>query len=252
MTTTLAATVDSEPSFLLEDGPLLAVNKPAGLLTQGAPVGIPTVEGWVKDQLKTKYAKPGNVYLGIPHRLDRPVSGVIVFARNSKAAQRLAEQFQQRTVRKEYLCITEGIPDQATERWCDWLLKDAAAAHVTVVPPETAGAKAASLTYEVLAAQNGRALVRVHLETGRMHQIRVQFAQRGLPIIGDRQYGARVPFPGENGTGAHPAAIALHAVRLELSHPIRYDRVTLVAPPPPTWGELGLSAEALAQAVRAV
>mgnify|MGYP002685280411 CR=1 FL=1 len=104
MTTTLAETVVAEPSFLCEDGPLLAVYKPAGMLTQGVPEGIPTVEGWVKDQLKIKYNKPGNVYLGIPHRLDRPVSGVIVFARNSKAAKRLAEQFSRGTRKASRCC----------------------------------------------------------------------------------------------------------------------------------------------------
>ncbi len=248
MTTTLAETVVAEPCFLCEDGPLLAVHKPAGMLTQGVPEGIPTVEGWVKEQLKAKYNKPGNVYLGIPHRLDRPVSGVIVFARNSKAAKRLAEQFQQRTVRKEYLCITEGVPVVPSERWSDWLLKDAATAHVTVVSPETPGAKLATLTYDVIATHAGRALVRVQLETGRMHQIRVQFAERGCPIVGDRQYGATSLFPGDVSESPHPAAIALHAHRLELSHPIRYDRVTLVAPPPPLWESLGLPTESLAMA----
>lgn len=243
MTTTLADPVMVEPCFLCEDGPLLAVHKPAGMLTQGVPEGIPTVEGWVKQQLKLKYNKPGNVYLGIPHRLDRPVSGVMVFARNSKAAQRLAEQFQNRSVRKEYLCITEGIPEVPTERWSDWLLKDATTAHVTVATSESAGAKLATLRYEVISTHAGRALVRVQLETGRMHQIRVQFAARGCPIVGDRQYGATSAYPGEVSTGAHPAAIALHAHRLELLHPIRYDRVTLTASPPVIWESLGVPVE---------
>lgn len=225
-----------EPSVLLEDGPLLGILKPAGLLTQGVPGGIPTVEAWVKEYLRTTYQKPGNVYLGIAHRLDRPVSGVMVFAKNSKAAARLAEQFRERRVRKFYLCIVEGVPTESPGTLRDWLLKDAVAAHVTVVPPETAGAKLAELDYEVLKSIDRFSLIRVELKTGRMHQIRVQFASRGWPIVGDRQYGSAhqiaCPWP-----TAEPRdeAILLHAERLELFHPIRYDAVTLTASPPDHW-----------------
>src|SRR6266446_7070998 len=108
---------------LYEDNHCLAVNKPAGLLTQGVPPGIPTLEALAKAYLKERYQKPGNVYLGIPHRLDRPVSGVVVFARNTKAAQRLAEQFRQRQVRKIYWALVEGALVDGEGRWEDWLLK---------------------------------------------------------------------------------------------------------------------------------
>lgn len=231
----------AEPTILHEDGPLLAVNKPAGMLTQGVPDGlVPTVEAWTKSYLKQRYQKPGNVYLGIPHRLDRPVSGVMVFARNSKAAARLAEQFRDRTVRKEYLCVTEGIPTPATMRLADWLIKDAERAHVTVADAQTAGAKTAELTYEVLATAAGRALVRIELHTGRMHQIRVQLSHRGWPIVGDHQYGASGAFPGiDTGARPHPVVIALHAARLEVDHPIRYDRTTILAPMPSDWEQFG-------------
>lgn len=230
-----------EPMLLCEDGPLLAVNKPAGMLTQGVPHGpVPTVEAWVKAYLKQKYNKAGNVYLGIPHRLDRPVSGVIVFARNSKAAARLAEQFRQRTTQKEYLCVTEGIPTPSTQRLVDWLHKDAEQAHVTVVEEGTPGAKIAELTYEVLHTCQGRALVRVELHTGRMHQIRVQLAHRLWPIVGDRQYGAPSPFPETiESEVCRPTVIALHAASLELAHPIRYERITLRAPLPLSWQQFG-------------
>ncbi len=232
-----------EPTILCEDGPLLVLNKPAGMLTQGVPDGpVPTVEAWAKAYLKQKYGKPGNVYLGIPHRLDRPVSGVIVFARNSKAAARLAEQFRDRTIHKEYLCVTDGVPSPPTQRLVDWLLKDPEQAHVTVTDEHTCGAKAAELTYEVLQTANGKALVRIALHTGRMHQIRVQLGHRGWPVAGDRQYGAPQAFPGvEDGDRPHPTIIALHAARLELSHPIRYDRLTLQAPLPETWQQFGLT-----------
>lgn len=223
-----------EPQILLEDGPLLAVNKPAGLLTQGVPSGIPSLEAWVKAYLKQRYAKPGNVYLGVPHRLDRPVSGVVVFARNSKAAARLAEQFRLRQVRKWYLAITAGVPSPAEATLEDWLLKDPQRAHVTVTSANTPGARQAVLTYTTLATRPKRALLRVELLTGRMHQIRVQFASRGWPLWGDVQYGG----PPLEST---PAAISLHAEQLELKHPIRYDTLRLRSPLPAYWEDWGFS-----------
>ena len=229
------------PDILLEDGPLIAVNKPAGLLTQGVPHGHPTLEAWVKEYLRRKYSKPGNVYLGVPHRLDRPVSGIVVFAKNSKAAARLAEQFRERTVRKFYLAVTERIPDQPAGRLTDWLLKDAVAAHVSVVAPETAGAREAILDYRILTQHAGRALLEVELQTGRMHQIRVQLASRGWNIVGDLQYGATLEPDAAETYDRLVTPIALHARRLSLSHPVRYDRIELEAPVPPDWNRYGLS-----------
>jgi 23S rRNA pseudouridine1911/1915/1917 synthase len=229
------------PDILLEDGPLIAVNKPAGLLTQGVPHGHPTLEAWVKDYLRGKYAKPGNVYLGVPHRLDRPVSGIVVFAKNSKAAARLAEQFRERSVRKVYLAVTERIPDQPAGRLTDWLLKDAAAAHVTVVEPGTDGAREAILDYRILVQHNGRALLEIELQTGRMHQIRVQLASRGWNIVGDLQYGATLEPAAAPMYDRLVSPIALHARRLSLAHPIRYDRIELMAPVPADWSRFGMS-----------
>src|SRR6476660_8138382 len=130
-----------EPVVLLEDNHCLAVAKPAPLLTQGVPAGLPTLEGWAKDYLRTKYAKPGNVYLGVPHRLDRPVSGVVLFARNSKAAARLAEQFHKRQVVKTYWAIVAGriLEQQAT--WTDWLRKLPEEVRVEIAKPVDPGAK---------------------------------------------------------------------------------------------------------------
>src|SRR5579872_6971591 len=119
--------------ILCEDGPVLAVNKPAGLLTLGAIPGVPTLDRLVKQYLKEKHQKPGNVYLGIPHRLDRPVSGVVVFARNSKAAARLAEQFRERQVRKVYWALVEKPPEPPEGELVDWLLKSPDQAHVAIV-----------------------------------------------------------------------------------------------------------------------
>jgi 23S rRNA pseudouridine1911/1915/1917 synthase len=222
---------------LCEDGPLLAFNKPAGVLTQGVPQGVPTLEGQVRQYLKTKYDKPGNVYLGIPHRLDRPVSGVIVFARNSKAAARLAEQFRERQVRKFYRAVTEAVPEVEQNTLTDWLLKDAEQSHVEVVPPDTPAARECVLRYRTLAVHAGRALLEIELLTGRMHQIRVQLASRGWPIVGDVKYGAASPWL-ETPDDPRANPIALHAHRLELRHPIRYDEMAITAPVPECWSDL--------------
>lgn len=251
-----SATVETHPGepfplrLLLEDGPLLAFNKPAGLLTQGVPHGaqlaaggeIPTLESQVKAFLKSKYNKPAGVYLGIPHRLDRAVSGVVVFAKNSKAAARLAEQFRDRQVRKVYWALVETPPTAPAGTLEDWLLKDPAEAHVTVVPPGTAGAKLARLSYRVLPTlphNLGGKLLEIELETGRMHQIRVQLASRGWPIWGDLAYGATHPWAAPTANAetadARLQTIALHARKLILQHPVRYDEVSIEAPLPEPW-----------------
>src|SRR5436305_9089360 len=135
------------PIILFEANHCLAVAKPAPLLTQGVPAGLPTLEAWAKDYLRAKYAKPGNVYLGVPHRLDRPVSGVVLFARNSKAAARLAEQFQRHQVEKVYWALVDGVVEPAEDVWEDHLRKVAEEARAEVVTPETPGAKPAVLRY---------------------------------------------------------------------------------------------------------
>jgi 23S rRNA pseudouridine1911/1915/1917 synthase len=225
--------------ILLEDGPLLALNKPAGLLTQGVPHAQPSLESQAKEYLKTKLSKPGNVYLGVPHRLDRPVSGIVIFAKNSKAAARLAEQFRERSLRKIYLAVVKGVPDPTEGTLVDWLLKDAENAHVTVVSKETADARQAVLDYEVIAVNHNRALVRIELHTGRMHQIRVQFASRGWPIVGDLQYGAVLGAEESTDYDPRTSPIALHAWQLQLKHPVRYDSINLKAPLPTNWSQYG-------------
>ena len=225
--------------ILLEDGPLLAVNKPAGLLTEGASTGVPTLVGMVKDYVRGKYAKPGNVYLGIPHRLDRPVSGVIVFARNSKAAARLAEQFHDRQVRKVYWSVVAGLPDPPAGELRDSLLKLPEEARTEIVPAGTPGARECVLSYRTLADLEGRALLEIEPATGRMHQIRAQLAARGWPIVGDAKYGSNDPFPLADPADVRDGAIALHARSLTVLHPIRYEPVTITAPPAPTWRAFG-------------
>lgn len=233
--------VASSPGHLVilyEDNHCIAVAKPAPLLTQGVPPGVPTLEAMVKAYLKEKYHKAGNVYLGIPHRLDRPVSGVIVFARNTKAARRLAEQFQQRQVEKVYWAAVEGDVQPAEGVWQDWLFKIAKEARSQQVSADTPGARQAILRYRRLAATADSTLLEIIPETGRMHQIRVQAAVRGWPVRGDVLYGSRLPF-GPPVELPRDRIIALHARRLTVLHPIRYELITLTAPLPEAWREFG-------------
>lgn len=222
--------------ILFEDNHCLVVVKPAPLLTQ-APPDVPSLEARVKAYLKEHYHKAGNVYLGIPHRLDRPVSGAIVFARNTKAARRLAEQFQGRQVQKIYWALVEragkGEPLPAEGVWEDHLLKVAEEARSERVTAETPGARLARLRFRRLRETADGALLEIEPETGRMHQIRVQTAVRGWPVRGDILYGSRLPF----GPGTEPREriIALHAHRLTFLHPIRYEPLTAVAPLPAAW-----------------
>jgi 23S rRNA pseudouridine1911/1915/1917 synthase len=248
------------PDWLLaEDGPLIAVNKPAGVLTEGIPSGEQTMVGIVKAWLAEKYEKPGNVYLGIPHRLDRATSGTMVFTRNSKTAARVAEQFEKRQVSKTYWAMLEDRPAADSGLLVDWLLKVPDRAISEVVAEGTAGAKEARLEYQVLREVNGRWLVEVNLLTGRMHQIRVQFASRGCSVVGDTKYGAAPWLDGDEAArsadetvlveaearadasesppvrNASDIRIALHARTLTLLHPIRYDSLTLQTPVPDYW-----------------
>jgi 23S rRNA pseudouridine1911/1915/1917 synthase len=228
-------------TILFEDNHCLVVSKPAPLLTQGVPPGIPTLEAMVKAYLKERYQKKGNVYLGIPHRLDRPVSGIVVFARNTKAARRLAEQFQTRQVRKTYWAVVErstggDVPD-AEGVWEDWLLKVQEESRTERATPETPKARHAALQYRRLREISDGALLEIEPRTGRMHQIRVQAAVRDWPVRGDVQYGSRLPF-GPAAELPRDRIIALHARSLTYLHPIRYEPLTATAPLPLVWREL--------------
>jgi 23S rRNA pseudouridine1911/1915/1917 synthase len=228
--------MSSNLSILFEDNHCLAVTKPGGLLTQGVPPGIPTLEAMVKDYLKTKYAKAGNVYLGIPHRLDRPVSGVVIFARSTKAARRLAEQFRERTVKKIYWALVEGDVGLDQGRWEDWLVKKAEEARTERVEADCPGARHAMLRFRKLDMREGVCWLEIEPETGRMHQIRVQSATRGHPVLGDVIYGATQQF-GPPAELPRDRVIALHARELTFLHPIRYEPITLRTPVPAYWPE---------------
>jgi 23S rRNA pseudouridine1911/1915/1917 synthase len=226
-------------AILFEDNHCLAAAKPPALLTQ-APPGIPSLEAQVKDYLRERHGKTGKVYLGIPHRLDRPVSGVVLFARQTKSAQRLAEQFQERKVVKVYWAAVEGDVEPPEGVWEDWLLKVAEESRSVAAAPELPGARRAVLHYRKLAALDGGSLVEMRPETGRMHQLRVQAALRGWPIRGDVVYGSRLPF-GPEPAEPRERVIGLHARSLTFLHPIRFDPISVTAPLPDRWRDLGIT-----------
>lgn len=220
---------------LYEDNHLLAVLKPAGLATMGLPPSEPTLLTLAREYVKERYHKPGNVYLGVVSRLDTPVTGVVLFARTSKAARRLNEQFRTRSVVKTYSGLVEGTVKPASGEWVDWLLSDERHRRVRVVPSDRPGAKEARLIYRRLELLDGGSLSLLEMEpqTGRKHQIRVQLAWRGYPIHGDRKYGSRRVFP---------EGIALHARRIVVRHPVKDEPVILEAPVPRVWGIFGVEA----------
>ena len=223
-----------DPAWVLyEDPHLLAVNKPAPLLTQ-APPGIPSLEGLVKGYIKAKYAKPAGVYLGVPHRLDRPVSGVIVFARNTKAAQRVHKQFEERTPRKVYWAVVTGVPSPAEGIWEDWVRKVPDESRLERVAAGTPGAKVATLGCRVRTEVDGWAVVELSPLTGRMHQLRAQCGWRGYPVWGDTAYGSTVAF-GPPAELPRDRVIALHARELTLEHPFTKQPLTFTAPVPEYW-----------------
>jgi 23S rRNA pseudouridine1911/1915/1917 synthase len=230
---------------LYEDNHCLAVAKPAPLLTQG-PAHVPNLEAMAKAYLAERYHKKGRVYLGIPHRLDRPVSGVVVFARATKSAQRLAEQFRLRQVRKIYWAFLDfdqgGRPAPKTGKWEDWLLKKPDEAKAELTTADSPGARQALLSLRRLQVEADGALVEFEPLTGRMHQIRVQAASRGWPIRGDALYGSRLPFGGQP-EFARDRIIALHGRSLTFLHPIRYEPITVTAPLPGVWSSVLRSGE---------
>jgi 23S rRNA pseudouridine1911/1915/1917 synthase len=217
---------------LYEDNHLLAVNKPAGLPTMGTPGEKPTLLSLAKQYVKHKYNKPGNVYLGVVSRLDAPVTGVVLFARTSKAARRLTAQFRLRDVKKNYWAIAEGQIQPESGEFHDWLAQDERHRKMHIVGPAIPGAKEAMLTYRRLAMVGQDSLLEIDLLTGRKHQIRLQLAHHGHPLLGDLKYGSRRPFP---------VGIALHARRLVIAHPVKGAPLELIAPLPAAWRRLGIT-----------
>lgn len=224
--------------ILYEQGPCLLVNKPGGVLTQ-APPGIDCMEIRIKRFLKQRDEKPGNVYLGTPHRLDRPVSGVMVFAKHVRAARRIAQQFEGRTVEKKYWAIVEGNIEQGSGTWTDHVRKVPGEARSEVVSEYHPEGRIAILHFRVLDRLPFGSWLEIELETGRTHQIRVQAASRGHVVLGDELYGSTTPF-GIQEADARQRWIALHARTLQLRHPMTREVVCQSASLPQAWRDIGL------------
>ena len=231
---------NSPLEILYDNGPCLVVNKPAGLLTQ-APRGIDSLEVRVKHFYRKREGKPddANVYLGLAHRIDRPVSGAIVFARHVRAARKLCSQFADRTVCKVYWAVVQGRVQPEEGTWRDFLHKRHGMAQAEVVDENHPAAKLAILHYRVIWQGDGKSWLEIELETGRTHQIRVQAGSRGHAVLGDAQYGSHAPF-GPQDVGERERAIALHARQLVFRHPMTKETVDITAPLPMDWRALDL------------
>jgi 23S rRNA pseudouridine1911/1915/1917 synthase len=218
--------------ILIDDPWFLVINKPIDLLTQ-AVAGVPSVQSMLIDQLRNGPSKP---FVGIPHRLDRMTSGVMVVARNQRALRRLCDQFAARSVHKEYLAWVFGETPERGE-WTDWIRKIPDVAKSELADPTVDGARIAELEFDTidrrtLPTGQPACLVRVVLRTGRMHQIRLQFASRGHPVLGDIAYGGEIDFASQERKTREPM-LALHASRLQFSHPKTAERIVAEAPRPP-------------------
>ncbi|MBQ8300159.1 MAG: RNA pseudouridine synthase [Clostridia bacterium] len=198
-------------NVIYEDNHIIVVEKPCNIPSQADKTGDEDMLTLIKAYIKEKYNKPGEVFLGLVHRLDRPVGGVMVFARTSKAASRLSESIRIKDFSKKYLAVVEGKFENKTGTLEDYLFKDEALNKSRVVSKDKKGAKLARLTYEVLEEHENTSLVKINLETGRHHQIRVQFANSGHPLVGDQKYGKSNP----------GVQIALWAYELEFKHPTK-------------------------------
>lgn len=208
--------------ILYEDNHVIVVLKPQNVPSQADESGDKDMLTMVKEYIKEKYNKPGNVYVGLVHRLDRPTGGVMVFAKTSKAAARLTEQFKNKEAEKTYFAVVCGTLKAKQTKLVSYLLKDEKNNIVKVVPMATTGAKRAELDYTVLEEKDGFSLLKVKLETGRGHQIRVQLSTIGNPIYGDQKYGKDMP----------KANLNLFAVELKFKHPTTGDTMVFRAYPP--------------------
>jgi len=220
--------------ILYEDNHIIAVNKRASDLSQGDKTGDTPLDTEIKAYIARKYNKPGDVFLGVVHRLDRPVSGVILYARTSKALERLNEMFRKGEVRKCYLAIVKERPPQDSETINHFLKKNETQNKTYVYDTEVKGSKEASLTYTLKGRSDRYYLLEIELHTGRHHQIRAQMAKIGCPIKGDLKYG----FPRSNNDGS----ISLISRRMEFIHPVKKEKMVITAPFPEgdIWEEFGM------------
>lgn len=212
-----------ELKILHEDNHIIVVLKPQGVPSCGDESGDENMLDAVKEYIRTAYGKPGNVYVGLVHRLDRPTGGVMVFAKTSKAAARLSEQMRSGDFEKKYLAVLSAVPKEPQGKLVNYLKKNAVNNMVYLCPPTTEGAKMASLEYRVAEEKGGCALAEIKLHTGRSHQIRVQMAGIGCPVFGDMRYG---------GERAKKGNLALWAYSLTFTHPVTKERLRFMAEPP--------------------
>ena len=210
--------------ILFEDNHLIIVNKKAGDITQGDKTGDAPLSDIVKDYIKEKYNKPGNVYLGVVHRLDRPTSGVIIFAKTSKALSRLTKMLRDKEINKTYWAVVKNKPKKKKDTLINYLKKNPKNNKSYVVGENVNGAKKAILHYELIKELDNYSLLEINLETGRHHQIRTQLSNIGSPIKGDLKYG----FPRSN----KDASIHLHARKIAFTHPVSKEKIEVLAPTP--------------------
>ncbi|MDH5603886.1 MAG: RNA pseudouridine synthase [Cyclobacteriaceae bacterium] len=214
--------MEKKLEVLFEDNHLLIVNKPAGLLSQGDRTGDESMLDIGKQYIKEKYKKPGDVFLGLVHRLDRPVSGVLLLARTSKALERLNASMREGTIKKTYWALTEKQPEELSGHLVHWLEKIESDNRVIAHREASPNRKKATLSYEMVQYIKGKCLLEVNPQTGRPHQIRVQLSKIGCPIIGDNKYG----WKGKK----NAQEIGLHARKLEFNHPVTKEAMEIVAP----------------------
>ncbi len=220
--------------ILLDDGHIIAVNKPAGLSTQSPP-SFPSLERLVREHVAARYTGQGTAYLGVPHRLDRPVSGVILFAATPRAARKLARQFARRSIEKTYWAAVQGSVEPAFGTWRDLMRKVPDKARAEAISPNLPGGQEAILHYRTLGQTPHGSLLEITLETGRMHQIRLQASIHGHPVLGDTLYGNELPF-GDPVADERERTIALHARSIEFHHSEPPQaRIRIEAPLPLAW-----------------
>lgn len=211
-------------TVLYEDNHIIIVNKSSSEIVQGDKTGDTPLSETVKEYLKEKYQKPGNVFLGVTHRLDRPVSGIVLFAKTSKALTRLNEMFRVGEVKKTYWAIVKTTPDPTEGELVHYLVRNEKQNKSYAYPKEVPHSKKAILNYKLISRSDNYCLLEVDLKTGRHHQIRCQLAKMGCPIKGDLKYG----FPRSNPDGS----ICLHARKVEFIHPVTKEVITIEAPVP--------------------